>query len=123
MAECYGHESTELRLDVRELGRGDRLGRAARGFFPLLAGALASLPIPGWHLAGVPGFLIAAFWIGWKRLRQAELFGDLEGRCPACGTAQKFPLPAQARFPATCRCPKCGEYVRVGGGERVPTAW
>lgn len=70
--------------------------------------------MPGWHLVGVPGFVVAAVWLGARRLREEARVVSLSGPCPACAREQVFPPPAGARLPATLRCPGCGEFVKVG---------
>ncbi len=113
VAETYGHPASRLEAKVALLDRRARLRWAARGFFPLIGGALLSLPIPAWHLVGVPGFLLAAFVLGFRRLRVDRVFGTLRGPCPACGGDQEIPPPAPARFPSVLPCPGCGAYLTL----------
>jgi hypothetical protein len=113
VAEAYGHDATRLRVEVTPLGGRRRLGRAAGVALPLLTAALMSLPIPGWHFLGVPGFLIAAVVLGTRRLRETRLLSPLRGPCPACGREQELPPPPAARFPASIPCPGCGSYLTV----------
>ena len=72
-AESHGSEPTSVRARVTRFERPDRLRRAARIFFPLLGLALVSLPIPAWHLAAMPGFLLVGIVLGVQRLRQRGL--------------------------------------------------
>ncbi len=112
-AESHGCEPSGVRGRVTHFNRGERVRRAAKIFFPLLAAALASLPIPAWHLAAVPGFLIAALVLGVRRLRQSERVEALEGPCPACARGQTFPIPERLVLPLTLRCSACGEFVKL----------
>jgi hypothetical protein len=115
-AEVFGHEPGRYRARTREFDRAARVRRAARVFGLLLAGALISLPIPAWHLIGVPGFLIAAIVMGVRRLREERVVESAVGLCPACGDASNLDLPDTVRFPHTLPCPRCGEYVRLSQG-------
>ncbi|MEE2704145.1 MAG: hypothetical protein VX614_09020 [Myxococcota bacterium] len=112
VASAYGFESHRLRAHVVELGRRERLGRAGRIFFPLLAGALLTLPIPALHLATVPAFLTGALVFGIRRLRERARFERLEGPCPACGREPVWPS-GSLRFPLTRPCAECGEFVTL----------
>lgn len=112
-ASSYGTAPTELRLRAQEFDRPARWRRAARIALPLLGAAAVSLPIPAWHLAAVPGFLIAALWFGVRRLREHARIDSMTGSCPACREPQSFPPPATAEFPTTLRCPGCGEFIKV----------
>ena len=112
-ASSYAREPTELRLRVLHFDRAERFRRAAGISLPLLGGALVSLPLPGWHLAAVPGFLAAAVILGIRRLRQATRVEGLAGACPACAREQDFPAPPRLELPATLRCPTCGEFIQL----------
>ena len=87
--------------------------RAAAIFFPLFGAALLSIPIPGWHFAGVPGFLIAAFVLGRRRLRQEIAIESIEGPCPACAVAGAYRSADTGSFPMTVPCPSCGEFLKL----------
>lgn len=79
----------------------------------MLGGALVSVFIPGWHFVGVPGFLIAAWLRGFRRLRQTRSFESLEGPCPACGDAPGLSLPSGGELPPNLPCQSCGEFLRL----------
>ena len=83
---------------------------------PLVVGAGAIVPIPGVHLLVIP-LLICAILFGRRRWKQTERIVSVEGSCPACATAQVFPSSDLSLFPATVRCPGCGEFVKL---ERAP---
>ncbi len=112
-AECHGHALVTMRAEVERYERPARLRRAAAVFFPLLLLALVSVPIPGWHVAAVPGFGIAAVVLGLRRLRQRLVLREIRGPCAACGKASEYPLPDRAEPPLTVRCPACGEFLKL----------
>lgn len=107
-------------MSVQVLGRSQRVARAARVCVPLLGGAILSLPIPGWHLVAVPGFLAAAIVTGVRRLRQDRIALSLEGPCPACGADQELRPIEPSRLPAIVPCPACGAYLKLRPGGREP---
>lgn len=112
-ATSYGVEPQAFVGTFREFGRRERLSRAAGRFLPLLGGALVSVPIPGWHFVGLPGFLIAAFVFGGRALREHSRLERLCGRCPSCDVDQDYPAPA-ALVPGTrLACPACGEFIAL----------
>ena len=112
-AEVFGQEPAVASARVIDLDRKRRVGRALRIALLMLMGALVSLPIPVWHLIGVPGFLIAAVILGARRLRQDRFVESVSGPCPACHESVDYPVPDGARFPDTFPCPRCSEFVRL----------
>jgi hypothetical protein len=80
---------------------------------PLFLLALLSVPLPGWHFAGVPGFLIASLVLARRRLRQEFEFESVRGPCPACRSDQEHAVPGAARFPLVVPCPGCGEFLQL----------
>ncbi len=112
-AEVYGHEPVSFRAQAQHFSPAERRTRARRAFIPLLLGALLSLPIPGWHLVAVPGFLVAAFLIARKRRRQELHIESLSGRCPACGGDQTLTPSGLDELPTSLPCPDCGEYLQI----------
>ena len=112
VASAYGVEPSRLAAQVVEFGRRERLVRAGRIFFPLLGGALLTLPIPALPLASVPAFLLAALLLGIRRLRERSRVERLEGPCPACGGEPDWPS-GSLRFPLTRPCAECGEFVTL----------
>ncbi len=113
LGTAYQREPATLLARTLEYDRRERIRRAAAIFLPLLGAALVSLPIPAWHLIAVPGFLIAAFVLGLRRLRQASTLESLSGPCPACGVEQRFATSGPLELPATLRCPGCAEFVKL----------
>ena len=112
-AEVYGHEPASFQALAQHFSPAERRARARRAFLPLLLGALISLPIPGWHFIGVPGFLVAAFLVARKRRRQELHIESLSGRCPACGGDQTLTPSGLGELPASLPCPGCGEYLQI----------
>ncbi len=114
LATTYQREPATLLARCVEYDRAERFRRAAAISLPLFAAALVSLPIPAWHLVAVPGFTIAAFVLGLRRLRQASALESLTGPCPACGAEQSFAASGRRLLlPATLRCPDCSEFVKL----------
>jgi hypothetical protein len=113
VAESYGREPAQLLARVADYERGARVRRALAIGLPLFGLALVSVPIPGWHVAAVPGFAIAAVVLARRRLRQAYEIESVFGSCPACGLEQPYPVPGAAVFPATLPCPACGEFLKL----------
>ena len=112
-ATSYACEATRLRSAVEHYGRSERLRRTAWTAGPLLGGALLSLPVPGWHFIGVPGFLVASVVLGRQRWREACRFEPARGACPACRSQQALEIPRGSVLPATVICPGCGAFVKL----------
>jgi hypothetical protein len=112
-AESYGREPTELVAQVADYDRAARVRRALRIGLPLALGALLSIPVPGWHFIGVPGFAVAAVVMVRRRLRQTIEVTSLGGPCPACGEPQTLAPPFPPEFPATVSCPSCQEFLKL----------
>jgi hypothetical protein len=112
-AASFGHPPAELTCDVQRYDRARRAWRAAAGAGAMLAGALLSLPIPGWHFVAVPGFLVAAVALAIRRLEQTYSVAAIHGPCPACGGRLRPLLPAATRFPCTTSCPSCRSFLKL----------
>ena len=113
VAEVYGYEATRFSASALQFTQAQRRARARRIFLLLLLGALLSLPIPGWHFVGVPGFLTAGVIMARKRRRQEFLIESLTGRCPACGDDQTLARLELYELPASLPCPGCGEFLQL----------
>ena len=110
-AESYQREPTRMRASLQVFGTRDRLLRSVRLFVPLFfGGALLAVVPPHW-----PGLALAVIGCvgGLRRLRQDELMDAIRGPCPACRDEVDLPAPRRARFPATVRCPSCGEFAKL----------
>ncbi|MFQ5512918.1 MAG: hypothetical protein ACE5FG_00660 [Myxococcota bacterium] len=112
-ATSYGAEPSWVQVRLLGFDRRERVRRAVRTSLPLFGAAVISLPVPGWHLAAVPGFFVASVVLGIRRLRQRQQVESLAGPCPACLQPQGFPAPARLALPCTLRCPGCGEFVKL----------
>ena len=112
-ARVYQRDARDFSAEVERFDHRARRRRALARALPLLGGALLSLPIPGWHFIGVPGFVIAAVMLGRRRLAQELRVVSLAGDCPACGEALVFDSPPLERLPATLPCPSCREFLQL----------
>ena len=113
VAESHGCESTQLHARVQRYPHSARVRRAAAIGVPLFLLALLSVPIPGWHFAAVPGFLVASFVLARRRLLQEFEFESVSGPCPSCGADQEHPVPGAASFQLVLPCPGCGEFLKL----------
>jgi len=109
----YGHEPGRMRAQATLFTPAQRRARARRVLLLLLLGALASVPIPGWHFVGVPGFVAAAVVLSRRRRRQQLQVHSLGGVCPACGVDQQIPRAGFDALPASVPCPGCGEFLKL----------
>jgi len=116
--EGFGAAPSEARAEVAVLTPAERLKRAAVVFGAFVAVALVALPIPIVHFVMVPAGLLLAFVLGGLRLRDGEIFRGAEGRCPYCGTEQRFALFGRFDLPRTVDCASCHRKLRLDGGER-----
>jgi hypothetical protein len=105
--EGFGAPPAEARAEVAVLTPSDRLKRAAIVFGAFIAVAIIALPIPIVHFVVVPAGLLLAFVLGLLRLRDGEIFRGVEGRCPFCGTEQRFALFGRYRLPKRVSCANC----------------
>jgi hypothetical protein len=94
-------------VEVAVLDSADRLKRAGLGLGAGLAVAAIALPIPIVHLVLVPGGLIIGVVLALKRLGQGQTFRGAAGRCPYCGTEQRFTLVGRFHLPKTVYCSSC----------------
>lgn len=105
--EGFGAPPAEARAEVAVLTPAERLRRAAIVFGAFIAVAIIALPIPIVHFVVVPAGLLLAFIVGALRLRDGEIFRGVEGRCPFCGTEQRFALFGRYKLPKTVDCANC----------------
>ena len=103
----FGAPPATARAEVAELTGTERLKRAAVVFGAFVAVAVIALPIPIVHFVLVPAGLLLAFTLGAWRLREGVIFRGVEGRCPLCGTEQRFPLMGRFRVPRPLDCEHC----------------
>jgi hypothetical protein len=103
----FGAPPAPARAEIAELSAVERMKRAAVIFGAFIAVALIALPIPIVHFVVVPAGLLLAVALGALRLREAEIFRGVEGRCPFCGTDQSFAILGRFRLPRQVDCASC----------------
>lgn len=109
----FGAPPAPARAQIAELTAGERLKRAGVVFAAFLAVALIALPIPIVHFVLVPAGLLLAVVLGLLRLREAEIFRTVDGRCPFCGTEQSFSVLGRFRLPRRLDCASCGRRLSL----------
>jgi hypothetical protein len=115
----FGAPPAPARAEIAELSAMERMKRAAAVFGAFIAVALIALPIPIVHFVVVPAGLLLAVALGALRLREAEIFRGVEGRCPFCGTEQSFAVLGRFRLPRRLDCASCRRALTLeapGGG-------
>jgi hypothetical protein len=116
--EGFGAPPADARAEVAVLTPAERLKRAAIVFGAFIAVAIIALPIPIVHFVVVPAGLLLAVVLGALRLRDGEIFRGVEGRCPFCGTEQRFALFGRFSLPRTVDCANCHRKLTLEGGKR-----
>jgi len=112
-AHCYMQDATSFVGQLETFDTTARWRRALGIAALLVGGAIVSVPVPGWHFLGVPGFLVGAVVMARKRLAQHYRLHCAEGPCPACSQRTQLQLPAAAKLPVTLACPSCGEFLKL----------
>ena len=103
-----------VRLQVRILGPGARLRRAALGPIAGLGVAVAVLPVPIIHLVLPPIALVAGVVAGIRRGLVRILFEAVRGTCPCCGQEQSLGLEGQPyRLPQELKCHACRQLLTL----------
>lgn len=103
----FGAPPAPAQAEVVELSTAERLKRAAVVFGAFIAVAVIAIPIPIVHFVLVPAGLLLAVTLGALRLRESEIFRQVEGRCPFCGTDQTFSALGRFRLPRQVDCLNC----------------
>lgn len=98
---------------LRVWGRGERMGRAAKGLLVYWALAAAGAFIPVAHLFLVPGFLIGGIVVGLRRSGEVATFEDVRGACPLCGVEGEFGVRGKFALPRETDCAGCGGRISV----------
>lgn len=109
----FGAGATGARVELAVLNPADRMKRAATAFGVFLAVALVAIPIPIVHLVLVPTALLLGVGLGANRLRQREVFREVSGRCPFCGTDQTFTVLGSFRLPKKLHCGSCQRELEL----------
>jgi hypothetical protein len=118
----FGAPPATARAEIAELTTAERLKRAAVVFGAFIAVALVALPIPIVHFVLVPAGLLLAFTLGAWRLREGVIFRGVEGRCPLCGTEQRFPLMGRFRLPRPLFCEHCRRRLTLDRPEAAESS-
>jgi hypothetical protein len=111
----FGAPVQAANATIRTLDPGERLRRAGKALAIGFAAALLTLPIPLVHLFFPPAALVGGVVLGARRLGQRELFQQVEGTCPFCGTEQRLGLTdSPFRLPRTLTCFHCRRSLTLG---------
>lgn len=111
----FGAPPASATADIAVLSGADRLKRAGVIFGIAMAVAIVALPIPLVHLVLVPGALLGGLILAGNRLRQSEIFRQVSGPCPFCGTEQTFQIMGRFRLPKTVYCNHCRRELVLEG--------
>ena len=109
----FGAPASEPKVEISVLDGRDRLKRALLTAGFCFAAALVALPIPIVHLVFVPAALLAGIILGTIRLRQDQIFRAASGRCPFCGTEQRFEVMGRFSLPKKLYCRNCGRELEL----------
>jgi hypothetical protein len=109
----FGAEATDARVELAVLAPADRVKRAATAFGVFLLVAVVAIPIPIVHFVLVPTALLLGVGLGANRLRQREIFREVTGRCPFCGTDQAFTVLGSFRLPRKLHCGTCQRELEL----------
>jgi hypothetical protein len=111
---ALGDPPSTARVRVAVLDPQTRLRRAATALgLGLLAAAIA-VPIPLVHFILVPGALVVGVVLAARRMRERETFDGAEGRCPHCGSDQRFTVFGGFRLPKRVDCSACHHDLFIG---------
>jgi hypothetical protein len=109
----FGAPATDAEVQLAVLDPRDRLKRAAVVFLAFLLIAVGAIPIPLVHFVLVPLALLLGIGFGANRLRQHEIFRQVEGRCPFCGTQQSFTVMGSFHLPKRLHCGNCQRELEL----------
>ncbi len=109
-AHVFGHDDTDVRLELMARSTRWRAGHAARYLVggTLLAPIVAAIPphVPWAAGAGFGGLFLAA-----RKWRERFTLVGVEGRCPRCGTALGLSNAAPLKDPHSVFCANCKNPV------------
>jgi hypothetical protein len=103
----FGAPATPAQVEYYTLSKVDRLKRAGMILGAGIVAAVIFIPVPLVHLIVVPGALVLGFILALVRLQQGEIFRSVAGRCPFCGSEQRFTALGRFRIPKTLNCSSC----------------
>jgi hypothetical protein len=107
----FGAPPTLAHVEFLSLSAVDRFKRAGMILGACLLAAIIFIPVPLVHLIIVPGALILGVVFALIRLQQREIFRSVVGRCPFCGTEQRFTALGRFRIPKALTCSSCRRQV------------
>jgi hypothetical protein len=116
----FGAPPTPVSVTLRELGLGQRIGRAVVALLTCWVLAAVSVFIVLAHFVLVPSFVVAGLVLAYFRLRTVRVVQRIHGACPRCGVEQDFAPPSWGRL---IDCPLCKNQLTLTGldGEGLPT--
>jgi hypothetical protein len=104
---ALGHPPSSAEVRLLVLSPAERMRRAALALGLGVAAAAIAIPIPLAHFMLVPGALVVGIWLAARRMREREVFEGAHGRCPHCGSEQRFSLFGGFRLPKRLDCGAC----------------
>jgi hypothetical protein len=111
----FGAGPTEASVETAVLSPAERFKRAGAAVLAGIAVAVIAIPIPIVHFILVPGGLTLGLIFAVIRLRQAEVFRSVRGRCPFCGTEQSFTVMGRFQLPKDVICSNCHRRLELEG--------
>jgi hypothetical protein len=121
----FGAPATVAQVEFYDLSAADRLKRAGTILGAGLLAAIIFIPVPLVHLIIVPAALVLGVLLALVRLRQGEIFRSVVGKCPFCGTEQRFTALGRFRIPKKLNCSSCKRQLILeeapSVGQRSPT--
>jgi hypothetical protein len=111
----FGAGPTGASVETAVLSPAERFKRAGAALLAGIAVAVIAIPIPIVHLILVPGGLTLGLIFAVIRLRQAEVFRSVRGRCPFCGTEQSFTVMGRFQLPKSVNCAHCHRRLELQG--------
>jgi hypothetical protein len=103
----FGAPASRAQVEYYTLSKVDRLKRAGMILGAGIVAAIIFIPVPLVHLIVVPGALVLGFILALVRLQQGEIFRSVVGRCPFCGSEQRFTALGRFRIPKALNCASC----------------
>jgi hypothetical protein len=111
----FGAGPTPATIETAVLSPAERFKRSGAALLAGIAVALIAIPIPIVHFVLVPGGLTLGLIFALVRLRQAEVFRSVRGRCPFCGAEQSFTVMGRFQLPKTVFCANCHRKLELEG--------
>jgi hypothetical protein len=109
--KAFGVKPSFARVELGALSPADRLKRAAMIFGISLVVAILAIPIPIVHLVLVPAAVVFGIALALVKLKQREVFRQVQGRCPHCNADQSFTVMGRFRLPKKLHCASCHQEL------------